>query len=145
MISFHEWLDEQLTVQPLPGAETDDRPTKHRVFSPFGFGVEDQADFLATDPSLAYRLTKQPQIDDIRSSGLVRARIGKMRGGRTGETQWSQGGPRAKYSPSMNNGVYILVTSVEGLHDRIGGMPKSELIRVMRSNGSEWEDVTDSI
>ena len=29
--------------------------------------------------------------------------------------------------------------------DRIGAMPKSELIRVMRSNGSEWEDVTDSI
>jgi hypothetical protein len=146
MISFHEWLDEQLASHPLPGAESDDRPTRHRVFPTFQWKSDPgEDDFLATDPSLAYRLLTQPQIDDIRKSGFVRARIGKMKGGRTGETHWSQGGPGGKYAPQGGDGVYILVTRSEGLHDRIGGLPKSELVRVMRSVGHKWVDVTDSI
>lgn len=132
MKTFQEWLKEQTE---------EDRPTKHRVFSPIAFGEMKPNDFLANDPNLAYRITGQSQIDDIVNSGFVRAKIGKMRGGKTGETQWSRGGANAKYPPENNPGLYILVTKVLGLHDRVGGLPKSELLQVVRSNGEKWENV----
>lgn len=132
-MKFRQWL------------ESEDRPTKHRVFMPFAFGEPKKNDFMATDPNMAYRITGQPQIDDIVSSGLVRAKAGKMRGGRSGETQWSLGGPNAKYPPESNPGKYVLVTSAKDLHDKIGGLPKSDLVQVVQSNGNNWIDVTHQV
>jgi hypothetical protein len=135
MKNFSEWLKEQ----------TDDRPTRHRVFSPLSIGTAQKNDFLATDPNLAYRVTGQPQIDDIKASGLVRAKLGQIKGGRIGETQWSQGGPNFKYSPLTNTERYILVTYVRDLNDKMGGLPKDDLLKVLKSDGQRWIDVTSEI
>jgi len=125
----------------------EERPTRHRVFpggSPVavkpGEGVLD-----ARDPSLAYRITGQPQIDDMAASGQVRAKIGKMRGGRTGETQWSAGDPSLGYKAESNEGKYVVVAANENLNDREGGLPNSEVRKVYKSNGETWVDVTDQV
>lgn len=71
----------------------DGRPTTHRVFQG-GFNVgKSDSSLLANDPNLAYRITGNPQIQDMIESGLVRAKPPevKMRGGKRSETQWSQG------------------------------------------------------
>lgn len=134
MKSFNQWLN-----------ENEDRPTLHRVFKPIVFGKVSEVDYKADNPNLAYRVTGQSQIDDIKASGLVRAREGKMRGGRSGETQWSHGAANFKYSPVSNSGQYILVAKVENLNDRQGGLPKEDLVQVMYSDGEKWIDVTNQI
>jgi len=131
MRRFHEWLNE--------------RPTRHRVFKPFVFGEIGENDFIADNPNYAYRITGQPQIDDINMSGFIRAKEGKMKGGRTGETQWSQGMANFKYNPDTNKDRYIIVTNVNDLNDRKGSLSKNELIQVMHSDGKKWIDVTDKI
>ena len=69
----------------------EDRPTRHRVFTAEKGIFKPKPDhLLGEDPSLAYRITGRPQIDDMLQSGLVRARLGQMRGGRTGETEAGQ-------------------------------------------------------
>lgn len=133
MKSFQEWLNEN----------TQERPTRHRVFNAFVFGKIGENDYIADNPNYAYRITGQPQIDDIKMSGLVRAREGKMKGGRTGETQWSQGASNFKYSPTKD--AYILVTNINNLNDRKGGLSKSELVQVMHSDGQKWIDVTNQV
>ncbi len=131
MRRFHEWLNE--------------RPTRHRVFKPFVFGEIGENDFIADNPNYAYRITGQPQIDDINMSGFIRAKEGKMKGGRTGETQWSQGMANFKYNPDTNKDRYIIVTNVHDLNDRKESLSKNELIQVMHSDGKKWIDVTDKI
>lgn len=135
MINFYKWLEN----------DNIERPTKHRVFKPLVVGNIGENDYLADNSNYAYRITGQPQIDDIKSSGVVRAREGKMKGGKTGETQWSQGASGFKYNPAGNKDMYILVTSLDNLHDRLGGLPKDELIQVMYSNGHKWIDVTNEV
>jgi hypothetical protein len=131
MKKFHEWLNE--------------RPTRHRVFKPFVFGEIGENDYIADNPNYAYRITGQPQIDDINMSGFIRAKEGKMKGGRTGETQWSQGMANFKYNPDTNKDRYIIVTNLHDLNDRKGSLSKNELIQVMHSDGKKWIDVTDQI
>ena len=131
MKKFHEWLNE--------------RPTRHRVFKPFVFGEIGENDYIADNPNYAYRITGQPQIDDINMSGFIRAKEGKMKGGRTGETQWSQGLANFKYNPDTNKDRYIIVTNLHDLNDRKGSLSKNELIQVMHSDGKKWIDVTDQI
>jgi hypothetical protein len=131
MKRFQEWLNE--------------RPTRHRVFKPFVFGEIGENDFIADNPNYAYRITGQPQIDDINMSGFIRAKEGKMKGGRTGETQWSQGMANFKYNPDTNKDRYIIVTNVHDLNDRKESLSKNELIQVMHSDGKKWIDVTDQI
>lgn len=139
MITFHQFLESQ----------EDDRPTRHRVFEPYAIFAPKENDFIADNPNYAYRITGQPQIDDILQSGLVRAKLGKIKGGRSGETQWSQGGSNpennypAKYSPNKDS--YILVANTKDLHDRQGGLPKEELIQVLKSDGTKWIDITNEI
>ena len=135
MKSFHEWLNEN----------NQERPTRHRVFNPLVFGKIGENDYIADNPNYAYRITGQSQIDDIKVSGLVRAREGKMRGGRTGETQWSQGAANFKYNPAPNQNQYILVTNASNLNDREGGLPKGDLVQIMYSDGEKWTDVTNQI
>ena len=131
MKKFHEWLNE--------------RPTRHRVFKPFVFGEIGENDYIADNPNYAYRITGQSQIDDINMSGFIRAKEGKIRGGRTGETQWSQGMANFKYNPDTNKDRYIIVTNLHDLNDRKGSLSKNELIQVMHSDGKKWIDVTDQI
>jgi len=123
----------------------NERPTRHRVFSPLVFGKIGENDYIAGNPNYAYRITGQSQIDDIKMSGFVRAKKGKMRGGITGETQWSQGKINFKYNPDTNKDRYIIVTNFHGLDDRKEGLSKNEIIQVMYSNGEKWSDVTDQI
>ena len=140
MITFHQFLESQ----------EDDRPTRHRVFEPYAIFSPKPGDFIADNPNYAYRITGKPQIDDILQSGLVRAKIGKIKGGRSGETQWSRGGVNpennypAKYSPNKEDS-YILVANAKDLHDRQGGLPKEELIQVLKSDGTKWIDATTEI
>jgi hypothetical protein len=126
---------------------TSTRKTRHRVFEggspmpiPAGEGV-----LTANDDTLAFRVTGQPQIDDIIASGEVRAKEGKMRGGRTGETQWSRGHSSLGYRAASNKGRYVVVASAENLNDRDGGMPVTEVSRIFKSDGGAWIDVTDQI
>lgn len=133
MKKFHEWLNE------------NERPTRHRVFAPLVFGEIGENDYIADNPNYAYRITGQSQIDDIKMSGFIRAKEGKMRGGRTGETQWSQGKTNFKYNPDTNKDRYIIVTNVHDLNDRKESLSKNEIIQVMHSNGKKWSDVTDQI
>jgi len=124
----------------------EDRPTRHRVFTAEKGIFKPKPDhLLGEDPSLAYRITGRPQIDDMLQSGLVRARLGQMRGGRTGETQWTQGHRDNSYSPSQNPDRFVLVTKSENLNNRIGGMPVGELLQVYHSDGEKWHDVTKDI
>jgi len=133
MKTFNEYLKE------------NERPTRHRVFTPLVFGEIGENDYIADNPNYAYRITGQPQIDDINMSGFIRAKEGKMKGGRTGETQWSQGMANFKYNPDTNKDRYIIVTNVNDLNDRKGSLSKNELIQVMHSDGKKWIDVTDKI
>ncbi len=133
MKTFNEYLKE------------NERPTRHRVFTPLVFGEIGENDFIADNPNYAYRITGQPQIDDINMSGFIRAKEGKMKGGRTGETQWSQGMANFKYNPDTNKDRYIIVTNVHDLNDRKESLSKNELIQVMHSDGKKWIDVTDKI
>lgn len=133
---------------PPPAATTSqDRPTRHRVFEgggPLrvapGEGVLD-----ARNPESAYRITGQPQIDDMVESGQVRAREGKMRGGRSGETQWSRGHERLGYPAKANKGMYVVVSPQQGLNDRQGGVPLSEVTQIFQSDGTTWNDVTEQV
>lgn len=133
MKTFNEYLKE------------NERPTRHRVFKPFVFGEIGENDYIADNPNYAYRITGQPQIDDINMSGFIRAKEGKMKGGRTGETQWSQGMANFKYNPDTNKDRYIIVTNSHDLNDRKESLSKDELIQVMHSDGKKWIDVTDQI
>lgn len=122
------------------------RPTRHRVFeggSPIR--VSGEGVLQAPDETMAYRVTGQDQIDDILQTGEVRAREGKMKGGRTGETQWSRGNERLGYKAEGNEGRYLIETPAEGLNDRQGGLPVSEVSRVWKAENGQWVDVTPQI
>lgn len=132
------------TLPPPPPIE---RPTRHRVFeggSPMavkpGEGVLD-----ARDPGKAYRITDQPQVDDIKASGEVRAKEGQMRGGRTGETQWTRGHENHGYRAAGNEGRYVIVAPATDLNDKQGGLPVSDVEKVYKSDGKQWVDVTDEV
>lgn len=134
-------------VAPAP-VEPTPRQTRHRVFeggSPMrvnpGEGVLD-----ARNPDMAYRLTGQQQIDDILATGEVRAKEGKMRGGRSGETQWSKGHESLGYRAGSNKGMYVIETPSRGLNERLGGLPISAATRIWKSGeNGKWEDVTSDI
>jgi hypothetical protein len=130
-----------------PASGASKRPTRHRVFeggAPMlirdGDGV-----LSARNTENAYRITDQPQIDDMLNSGEVRAREGKMRGGRTGEVQWSRGHESLGYRAQGNEGRYVIEANAQGLNNRDGGMPLSEVKRLLRSDGTKWVDVTNTI
>jgi hypothetical protein len=61
--------------------------------------ISDPAAFRANDPGKAYRLTGKPQVSDMLQEGGVRARAGKMKGGRQGEVHWSAGHKSLAYAP----------------------------------------------
>ena len=132
MNTFLQWLNEE---------DTDNRPTTHRTFSSTALFPPKPDNLIADNEKLAYRLTKQPQIDDIMQSGMVRARLGKMRGGKSGETQWSLGSKGFSYTP-QSVGTYLLVANAENLDNRNGPMPKEELVAVYSSNGEKWINIT---
>jgi hypothetical protein len=122
-----------------------ERQTRHRVFEggspisvPSGPNVLD-----ARDETNAYRVTTQPQIDDILATGQVRSKEGKIKGGRTGETQWSRGHPSLGYR--SDQGRYVIVAPAEGLQDRQGGLPLSEVSRIFKAQDGGWVDVTEEI
>jgi hypothetical protein len=123
-----------------------ERENLNRVFSSKqAFFKPKENSFIADNPRYAYRLTGKPQIDDMIASGYVRAKEGKMRGGKTGETQWSQGHTDHSYSPSSNTDMYILIMSVKDLHQREAPVPVQELIAIHHSDGTKWSDVTQII
>lgn len=125
--------------------EANARPTLHRVFEGGQpVKVTGEGVFAAKQPELAFRITGEPQIKDIIESGVVRAREGKMRGGRSGETQWSRGHESLGYRASSNDNRYILVASsdINGLQ---GGLPASDLLQVLKSENGQWVDVTNEI
>ena len=125
--------------------EANARPTLHRVFEGGQpIKVTGEGVFAAKQPELAFRITGEPQIKDIIESGVVRAREGKMRGGRSGETQWSRGHESLGYRASSNDNRYILVASsdINGLQ---GGLPASDLLQVLKSENGQWVDVTNEI
>ena len=100
----------------------------------------------AHNPDMAYRLTGQQQIDDILATGEVRAKEGKMRGGRSGETQWSRGHESLGYRAGPSEGMYVIETPAKGLNERLGGLPISEVVRIWKSaENGKWEDVTKNI
>ena len=132
-------------AQAAAQAEADTRPTLHRVFEGGQvIRVTGEGVFPAKQPELAYRITGESQIADIIESGVVRAKEGKMRGGRSGETQWSRGHESLGYRATGNDGRFILVTSsdINGLQ---GGLPASELLQVLKSENGKWVDVTNSV
>lgn len=125
--------------------EANTRPTLHRVFEGGQpVKVTGEGVFAAKQPELAFRITGEPQIKDIIESGVVRAREGKMRGGKSGETQWSRGHESLGYRASSNDNRYILVASsdINGLQ---GGLPASDLLQVLKSENGQWVDVTNEI
>ena len=124
-----------------------ERPTLHRVFeggSPIRLSGPNV--FQATDVNSAYRLTGLPQIKDIIESGAVRAKEGKIKGGRIGEVHWSAGHPRLAYSSSPASESYVLQSSIQNLRGRQAGLPASEA-RVWHSpvGTTEWKDITSQI
>jgi hypothetical protein len=132
-------------AQAATQVEADTRPTLHRVFEGGQvIRVTGEGVFPAKQPELAYRITGESQIADIIESGVVRAKEGKMRGGRSGETQWSRGHESLGYRATGNDGRFILVTSsdINGLQ---GGLPASELLQVLKSENGKWVDVTNSV
>ena len=132
-------------AQAAAQVEADTRPTLHRVFEGGQvIRVTGEGVFPAKQPELAYRITGESQIADIIESGVVRAKEGKMRGGRSGETQWSRGHESLGYRATGNDGRFILVTSsdINGLQ---GGLPASELLQVLKSENGKWVDVTNSV
>lgn len=133
MKSFFTWLE-------------NDRPNLNRVFSSKqAFFKPKEGNFLADNPKYAYRITGQSQIDDIIKDGTVRAREGKMKGGRTGETQWTQGHQDHSYAPDTNPNRYVLIMNVKDLHQRPEEVPVQELIAIYHSDGEKWSDVTQKI
>lgn len=131
--SFSTWLE-------------NNRPNLNRVFSnKQAFFKPKENNFIADNPRYAYRLTGKPQIIDMINSGDVRAKEGKMKGGRTGETQWTQGHTDHSYSPSSNPDMYILIMNAKDLHDRPETIPIQELIQIVHSDGTKWYDVTQDI
>ena len=132
-------------AQAAAQAEADTRPTLHRVFEGGQvIRVTGEGVFPAKQPELAYRITGESQIADIIESGVVRAKEGKMRGGRSGETQWSRGHESLGYRAAGNDGRFILVTSSD-INGRQGGLPASELLQVLKSENGKWVDVTNSV
>ena len=132
---------------PSSQTATAERPTRHRVFdSPPAIKRKPGQGVLMTEnPNFAFRVTGQDQIDDMMQSGQVRSKVGKMRGGRTGETQWSQGTQGLGYSAQSNEGKYVIETPVQGLQDRDGGLPLSEVSRIYQSQNGQWVDVSNEI
>lgn len=64
---------------------------KNRVFQGgFGFGKNNPIS-LSTDNNHIYRVTGYSQIDDIVDCGYVRPKMGKAKGGHSGEVFWTQG------------------------------------------------------
>jgi len=132
-------------AQAATQVEADTRPTLHRVFEGGQvIRVTGEGVFPAKQPELAYRITGESQIADIIESGVVRAKEGKMRGGRSGETQWSRGHESLGYRATGNDGRFILVTpsDINGLQ---GGLPASELLQVLKSENGKWVDVTNYV
>lgn len=123
----------------------EERVTRHRVFNaPQPIPVKSGEGVLeARNPATAYRTTGQSQIDDIIQSGEVRSREGKIKGGRSGETQWSQGNNTLGYR--AKSGQYVIETNAEGLNERQGGLPLSEITRIWKPENGQWVDVTEEI
>lgn len=123
------------------------RKTRHRVFDGGNLlkAPNDEGVLIADNPENAYRLTGQSQIDDILESGEVRARKGKMRGGRQGETQWSKGHNKLWYDANGNKGQYLIESPSEGLNDRQGGLPVDEVGKIWKSVDGKWVDVTNDV
>lgn len=125
----------------------DNRPTTHRVFgggSPIKLSGPNV--FQATDIGSAYRLTGSPQIQDIIKSGTIRAKEGKIKGGRIGEVHWSAGHPKLAYAASPATESYVLQTPINKLQGKQGGVPVSGA-KIWHSpvGTTSWFDVTEDI
>jgi hypothetical protein len=72
-------------------------------------------------------------------AGGVRARAGKMKGGRQGEVHWSAGHKSLAYAP--RDGAYLIETAVADLNDREGVLPNSA-VRLWKADGGRWIDAT---
>ena len=116
-------------------------PSRHRVFesTPLAFKRGPGA-LLGSDPELAYRRTRQPQIDDIAESGLVRPREGKASGGHSGEVFWTRGGPGLHYTPQAD-GTYVLAAARAGLEGSTAPLAASSLKAAYASRNGVWVDV----
>ena len=124
-----------------------ERTTTHRVFgggSPIQFSNPNK--IKATDVGSAYRTTGIPQIEDIVESGTIRAKEGKIKGGRFGEVHWSQGHPTLNYSSTPASSSYVLQTPVEKIRGSKIPLPISDA-RIWNSpiGTTEWFDVTSQI
>jgi hypothetical protein len=124
-----------------------ERPSIHRVFeggSPIKLSGPNV--FQATDINSAYRLTGLPQIQDIIESGDVRAKAGKIKGGRIGEIHWSAGNPKLSYASSPTRESYVLQSQIQNVRGRQAGLPVSQA-RIWHSpiGTTEWKDITPQI
>ncbi|HOX60552.1 MAG TPA: hypothetical protein PLV72_00915 [Candidatus Magasanikbacteria bacterium] len=74
-----------------------EKNAKNRLFSG-GLGLgKDNPISLKTSNENAYRVTGEPQIQDIIESGFVRPPLGKLKGGHCGEVHWSEGNDKLFY------------------------------------------------
>ncbi len=79
---------------------------------------------LKTDANYIYRVTGMNQIADIITSGYVRPKKGKVKGGHVGEVFWTHGGDKLFYF----DGRPILEVEVQKLQDnQMGALSINDL------------------
>lgn len=105
------------------------RASQHRLFEGGTPLRAPDTAFQGLDPDRMYRITGEAQIEDMKESGVVRAKEGKMRGGRYGETHWSRGHERLWYPA---NAPAVLEAAVQ---EGEGGIPVNEVVLHRYRNG----------
>ena len=101
---------------------------KNRVFqASISFGKNNPIS-LHTEDNHIYRVTGPMQIEDIINCGYVRPRLGKAKGGHTGEVFWTQGSDKLFYYDKRP----VLETSIDILKDdgQIGSISLDDLTGV---------------
>lgn len=107
----------------------------NRIFEGNPLIVSSNENAFKTTVGKFYRLTGQPQIDDIAANGgYVLAKRGKIKGGRFGETHWSKANGHT-YNP--NEGGY-LIEADNIINNQIGGIP-SNSVNIYKVNNGKWE------
>lgn len=107
----------------------------NRIFEGKPLMISSNENAFKTTAGKFYRLTGQPQIDDIANNGgYVLAKRGKIKGGRFGETHWSKADGHT-YNP--NEGGY-LIEADNIVNNQVGGIPINS-VNIYKANNGKWE------
>ena len=111
---------------------------KNRVFKDTGLGLgKNNPNRFQTMPGNAYRITGREQIDDMVSSGYVRPRAGKMKGGRSNEVHWAEGQDKLMYTDTDR----FILQSKPSIDNTTKALRTKDLDAVWQFNGTNWENI----